>query len=145
MTCSSWVCRSTQCHLSLGADDVCKGSKDLLAALCQIAEIVIVGLHELPDHRHCEHNNQSNGGPNRNGVIAHSCCFSGSDLNGKASEQVILLGSAIKSLDVQPLMAGRSGHSLQPEDHALTTLQLQQSLEELCAVVVVFSFHRRSL
>lgn len=75
-----------QCHLSLGADDVCKGSKDLLAALCQIAEIVIVGLHELPDHRHCEHNNQSNGGPNRNGVIAHSCCFSGSDLNGKASE-----------------------------------------------------------
>ena len=85
------------CHLSLGADDVCKGSKDLLAALCQIAEIVIVGLHELPDHRHCEHNDQSNGGPNRNGVVAHQIPFCSGDLNGKGREKVILFGSRVQT------------------------------------------------
>ena len=43
----------------------------LFAALGQITEVIVVGLHELPDDWHREHHNKPNGGPNCNGVVAH--------------------------------------------------------------------------
>ena len=44
---------------------------DLFWAFCQIAEIIVIGLHELPNHWHCEHHNQTDGGPNCKCVIFH--------------------------------------------------------------------------
>ena len=62
----------------------------LFAPLCQITEIVIIGLHELPDDWHREHHNKTDGGPNRNGVVAHLIDFCNGDPNGKASEKTII-------------------------------------------------------
>ena len=62
---------------------------DSLGSFGQVAEIVIVWLHELPDHGYCEHNNKPDGGPNRNGVIAHRMSLSPDDHNGKVPWQVV--------------------------------------------------------
>ena len=80
---------------------------DSLGSFGQVAEIVIVGLHELPDHGDCEHNNKPDGGPNRNGVIAHRIPLSHFDHNGKVPRQVIFRLSGFR-LHTHPLPQSQS-------------------------------------
>ncbi len=56
----------------------------------QVAEIVIIRLHELPDDRHGENHHKANGGPNRNRVIAHLIVPVEQDPNGKTFEKAII-------------------------------------------------------
>ena len=44
----------------------------LLWTFGDVAKIVVVRLQELPDHRNRENHDQADGGPDRNGVVAHS-------------------------------------------------------------------------
>ena len=68
----------------------CEARGALFTTFCQIAEIVIIGLHELPDNWNREDHNKADGGPDRNGVVAHSIEFRSDDLNGKASGKTII-------------------------------------------------------
>lgn len=53
----------------------------LLWTFGDVAKIVVVRLQELPDHRNCENHDQADGGPDCNGVVAHSDSGERRDLN----------------------------------------------------------------
>ena len=84
------ICVCGESGLISVASAIRSWGQKLFATLGQISEVIIIGLHELPDNRHREDHNQPDSGPNRNGVVAHLIQFCSGDLNGKSSEKAII-------------------------------------------------------